>query len=218
MKKHLIIALLAASHSIGASAATVFSTSKVAFLSANTGLTLEDFEGSSLASGNNTGFAGPLNSSTNNSTYAANSVKSGFSLTATSGNIYADRDFGGNVGATVSADNFDANINIIFNNIVTAASIDLLQWLGNTGDWTIEAFDAFDVSLGSIVATTTDTPTFIGIKSDVAIKRIFLDKPDNGAVIDDLRFGNPSSVPAPAAVWLLGSAVGLFALRRKNSL
>jgi len=194
-------------------AAAIFTTNSAAFLAANPGLTLEDFEAASLASGTAGVFAGPLNSATNNSVFQPGDIVAGFSLTTTSGDIYADRDFAGNSGATVSSNFFNADLNIGFTPLVTAIGIDLKQWNGSNGTWTVEAFDVANVSLGSFVTGNT----FLGITSDVAIGRLFINKPDQGAVIDNLRFGAAGTpVPEPSTLTLLGLGIAAGARKLRN--
>jgi len=187
-----------------AKAAVVFSTSQGAFLSANGGLTLETFESANVAAGTDTAVAGPINSVTNNAVFAASSLAAGFTLTPTAGDVYVARDVGGNPGAVVSSNFFAENMNIGFGPAVTAIGIDLLQWFGNDGGWALEIYDTADTLLGSFA---TAAGSFVGITSDVAIGRLFLNKPDSGAVIDNLRFGSKgASVPEPSTLLLVGLA------------
>jgi hypothetical protein len=46
-------------------------------------------------------------------------------------------------------------LSIGFAPLVTALGIDLTQWNGSNGTWTVEAFDFSDVSLGSFVTGNT---------------------------------------------------------------
>jgi hypothetical protein len=211
-------AVLLALSSTAAFAAPVFTTNLAAFTAANPGLTVEGFENANLASGADDAFVGPLNSATNNARFAAGSVAAGFSISApTSNSIYVSRDFGGNAGANVSSNSFNENLNIAFVGGITAIGIDLLQWQGNNGGWAIEVYDAADNLLG---AFATAAGSFVGVVSDVAIARMFLDKPNTGAVIDNLRFGTAgSAVPTPGSLALVSTAVlalGLAGRRRRG--
>lgn len=195
-------------------AAPIFTINEAAFLAANPGLALEDFENANLASGTDTGFAGPLNSATNNSVFATGSVIGGFSLATTAGDIYASRDFAGNTGANVSSNLFNADMNITFASGVTAIGIDLMQWNRNNDGWTVEVYDMSNVLLGSFATTAGG---FVGVTSSEAIGRMFLDKPNSGAVIDNLRFGT-AAVPEPATLLLfaLAGAAGISRARRRD--
>jgi hypothetical protein len=199
-----------------AQSAAVFTTNLAAFNAANPGLTVEGFENANLASGADTAFTGPLNAATNSATFATGSVVPGFSISATGGSaIYASRDVGGNTGANVSSNSFGENLNIAFMGGITAVGIDLLQWFGNNGGWGIEVYDAADNLLGSFA---TAAGSFVGVVSDVAIARMFLDKPNTGAVIDNLRFGTAgSAVPTPGSLLLSATAiVGLCLAGRRR--
>jgi hypothetical protein len=77
-------------------------------------------------------------------------------MTPTSGDVYVSRDFAGNAGVNVSSNQFAADMNIVFTPGVTALGVDLLQWFGNNGPWTVEAFDAGNVSLGSFSTPATE--------------------------------------------------------------
>lgn len=189
-----------------AQAAAIYTTDRVAFDAANPGLAFEGFEAANLPSGTDTAFAGPLNSATNNGVFAAGSVRPGFSIEGSEGGpIYASRDVGGNIGANVSTNVFVENIFIRFAGGVTAVGLDLMQWYDNDGGWTIEAYDAADRLLG---AFSTSSASFIGITATEGIARLFLDKPDVGAVIDNLRFGTAGgTVPVPSSLALAGLAL-----------
>jgi hypothetical protein len=189
-----------------AQSAVVFTTNLAAFNAANPGLTVEGFESANVASGTSTSITGPLNAATNNTVFAAGSVAAGFSISAPSSNsIYVSRDLGGNSGANVSSNFFGENLSIAFTGGVTAIGVDLLQWFGNNGGWAIDIFDTADVLIGSFA---TPAGSFVGVVSTVAIGRMALDKPDTGAVIDNLRFGTAgSAVPTPGTLLLAATAV-----------
>jgi hypothetical protein len=209
------LALGAATATGAAHSAVIFSTNAAAFTAANTGLTVEGFENAAVASGTDTATDATLNAATNNAVFATGSVMPGFTLSTTDGGIYVSRDFGGNTGANVSSNQFGENMNISFAPGVTAVGIDLLQWGGNDGGWTVDLYDAADVLLGSF---STLQGSFVGAVSTSAIARMFLDKPNTGAVIDNLRFGVAgSAVPEPASVLLAGAALlGLAASTRRR--
>jgi hypothetical protein len=212
-----VLATLLVALSVGvvsANAAPIFTTNEAAFLLANPGLALEDFENANLASGTDTSIASPLNSATNNAIFATVSVIPGFSLATTSGGVYVSRDFAGNTGANVSSNVFAADMNVTFGPAVTAIGIDLKQWNGQNGGWTVEVYDINDVLLGSFA---TNAGSFVGITSTDAIARMFLNKPNSGAVIDNLRFG-AAAVPEPSMLLLFGlaGAAGLRQIRRRK--
>lgn len=207
----LLPALLASGPAQGV---VVFTTNSAVWIATHPGAAHEGFENANIASGTATAFTGPLNASTNNSIFATGSVIPGFSLSAVppgSADIYVDRDFGGNTGATVSSNFFGANIDIAFATTVTAIGIDLMQWQGNNGGWTVEVYDSANVLLGSF---STLAGSFVGIDSTDAIARLFIDKPDIGGVIDNLRFG---TVPEPATLLLIALGLLGFGLRRQRA-
>ena len=181
----------------------------------NTGLATEDFENANLLSGEAFGFAGPLNSLTDNSIFAAGSVIDGFSLVPDFGEVYVGKDFGGVPTVGVSSNSFGADINLLFDPDVTAVGLDLFGFANNlVVTWTVTFND--NVTIGSTIVTT---PGFFGVStSSGMISSLFLNKPDSGGVIDNLIFGTPSVVPEPGTLALLG--IGLFGMglarRRKQ--
>jgi PEP-CTERM motif len=211
-----IAAVLALTAATAAQSATLFTTDRATFTAAHSGLTVEGFENAAIGSGSHAAFTGPLNAATNNSSFAPGSVASGFSLFAgESRSVYVSRDVGGNSGANVSSDLFEENMTISFAPGVTALGIDLLQWFGNDGGWALEVYDVTSRLLGSF---STAAGGFVGITSTSEIDRLFLDKPNSGAVIDNLRFGAAHSVPEPGSLLLAALAlVGLRLSQRRKS-
>ena len=210
-----VAASLALAGALSAQAAAVFTTDLFSFTTANAGLTVEGFENANIGSGTDAAFSGPLSATTNNALFATNAVAAGFSVSATdpANSIYVSRDFGGNTGANISSNIFSANLNISFLPGVTAIGIDLLQWQENDDAWSIEIYDLADNLIGSFAVGES---SFVGVTSDVAIGRMFLDKPDTGAVIDNLRFGG-AAVPEPGTLLLVASAAfGLVASSRRR--
>ena len=199
-----LAAALALACAGAAHAAAVFTTNLAAFTAANAGLTVEGFENAAVASGTDTAFTGPVDAATNNGIFATNSVAAGFSITAGENLVYVSRDFGGNTGANVSSNLFGENINIGFAPGVTAIGIDLLQWAGNNDGWAIEIYDLADTLIGSFA---TAAGSFVGVVSSVSIGRMYLDKPNSGAVIDNLRFGAAAAVPEPGSLLLASTAI-----------
>lgn len=193
-----------------AQAAAVYTTDFAAFNAANPDLAFEDFEAANLAPGGVEFMPGPLNAATNNSVFAAGSVRPGFSLEGSEGGrLYVSRDVGGNSGANISSSLLLENIFIHFAAGVTAVGLDLMQWNGSTGGWRIEAYDASDTLLG---AFSVGTDSFVGITAREGIARLLLDKPNSGGVIDNLRFGTAGgTVPLPSSLAL--AALALLVLR-----
>jgi hypothetical protein len=200
---------LALGATLPAQAAASYTADYAAFVAANPGLSLEGFEAASLPSGTDTAVAGPLNATTNNGVFASGSVLPGFSIEGVGGGeLYVSRDLGGNTGANVSTNVFTENLFIRFAAGVTAVGLDLMQWYGNDGGWGVEAYDAAD---NLLVSFSTGEGGFIGITATEGIARLLLDKPDSGAVIDNLRFGTAGgTVAAPSSLALAG--LGLLAL------
>jgi hypothetical protein len=84
------------------------------------------------------------------------------------------------------------------------------------GERTLEAFDIFDVSLGTVSQSDTGAFDVTALFGDVAISSFTLTSPGwDSFKIESVTF---SPVPIPAAVWLFGSALGLLGwMRRKAS-
>lgn len=190
-----------------ARASAVFNTDRNAFIAAHPHLTVEGFESANIGSGQHLGFAGPLSVNTDNGYFRMGDLQTGFAVEALgTGQIYLSRDFGGNSGANVSSNVLTENMNVWFTSGITAVGIDLLQWAGNDGGWTVEAYDIADNLLGRYITLASG---FMGLTSSVPIARLFLDKPDVGGVIDNLRFGvagGGHTVPEPSSLLLVAGA------------
>lgn len=112
----------------------------------------------------------------------------------------------GGGGASVSIRN---DFQIIFTRPVTAFGVDLLAYQGFPAAGVISVYDTAGVLLGDTSVNGAVGGNFFGWENAGGIGKVFIhDNPlGNYIQFDNLAFG-AAPVPVPAAVWLLGSAVG----------
>jgi hypothetical protein len=106
----------------------------------------------------------------------------------------------------------------IFDSPITIVGFDVTLM----NSMSLEAFSdtAGTLSLGSLGFgdNATNTPVLIGLVSDTPFRRLVLtaSPTSSAAEVENFRYENTGTAPAPASLWLLGSGLALFAAWRRR--
>jgi hypothetical protein len=117
----------------------------------------------------------------------------------------------------LNGDGFNGNI-----------AFDLLSPVNGVGAWSnlvdggaIKAFDGLGLTGNLIGTAALNEGSFGGLISSALVRSVEITCDFNSDLkcgVFDIQFGTVSSVPTPAAVWLLGSGlIGLIGMRKKSS-
>jgi hypothetical protein len=223
MKLHFRLPVLFLIGTCLAEAALIRYDSRSTFESAYSNIVLETFESAAVGSGTFSVIASPLSASTNNSVFAAGSVRPGFSVGGVSQSLIAlGQGIVTGSSKAVGHSSFVDNLQLLFAPGVQYAGFDyfLAAGLGMplAGSLTIEVFGTSG-SLGSYVLNTTGIQ-FFGVYSDAdAITEILLSGANQtgSKFVDNVTLPGSNPIPEPGT-WTLGLlGLGcLLGLRRRG--
>lgn len=158
-------------------------------------LALETFDGGATDAGTVGACSEPLDAASDDDCFAPGNLIEGFAVTSSLGNgvVALGEQFLGPAQASpiVGASQYAERTIVTFDPPVEAFSADVFN--ATVGDFTIEAFDETDASLGTATVTNSaiDEGVFVGLVSSVPMARVVVAAAgDHGELIDNLRFGN----------------------------
>jgi hypothetical protein len=130
---------------------------------------------------------------------------------------------GSSVGSTLPVLSYFEPISLQFvltNTATSAVTSKIGAWNDPTGS--IIHLSVFDINGNLLESAQADQGFFIGISNPLIASATFSyisTQSVNGFSLDDVTFGPVSAVPAPAAIWLFGSALICLAgvAKRKNT-
>jgi len=172
----------------------VFYTTQVEFDNMCPGLPVESFD--YINSPGATGCNGPFNSATNDACYSPGALMPGFSMDAIpvvgdGSMVTIAAGFLGNPSVIVGPNFFDDNNEILFDQSVTGAGIEVTAPFATGASVTVNVFGVGNVFLGSfpIIVPLTPATQFIGITSTVPFDRLTFTG-YTGDLFDNLSFGD----------------------------
>jgi PEP-CTERM motif len=214
----LLVALLL---SVPAYADLLTFSSAAAFGLAAPGLPIETFESGLVGAGGLTSCTSPLSGAAASPCFPLGGLLPGVVYSSTPDPVMVVIGAGffglGNTSKVLGPTLFASTMNITFTS-ANAVGFDVYPGLA-TGNILISVFSPAEVSLGSFTIPGVAGGSFFGVVSTTDLigrVNIASQSASPGEVIDNLRFGTPTTVPEPSSLLLLaaGSAIA-FRLRRR---
>ena len=204
-KKNGLISHEIINNSLRAPMSLAYYSSRTLFDSENPGLPVEDFENANIAPGTINTFPSPLDQFTNNAFFTTGSILPGIQLNSIGNNptrlaILGSGAYSGNPSKIALPDYFANNAQFLFNPAIYSVGLDAIDLTGGT-QCTIEIYDVGGNLLGSVIAATSASGIFWGVKSDTPIGEIRLVSP-SAAGADNIAFGNVTQ-PVPVSDWAI---------------
>jgi hypothetical protein len=191
------------------------------FNAAAPGLPLETFESGLVSPGGVTLCDGPLSSASASSCFAAGTLLPGITYSAEPGTQMVVLGAGfpgvGNTSKVIGPNVFADTLDLTFMS-ANAVGFDFYPGLA-AGNVAISIFSPANDLLGSFLINAPLGPSFFGVTSDTdfgSIGRINVASQSSspGELIDNVAFGNVSTVPEPASLLLVGSCLLTLVLSR----
>jgi hypothetical protein len=197
-------------------------TDRATFDAAAPGLPVETFENNSAAG--IVSFPDPLDSTTNNGTFAPGDILPGISFSVIDNGGSGDLvllpagSLGGGAPPTdvVGPNTFVEALQIDLLPAVTAIGLDVFG-LANPNNLNVSFFDGGSL-LGSVTVFAGSTATFVGATNfGGSITRVTTNLSDVGELVDDVAFGTPAAAPSPSVFSLMAIGLGGLVARRKGA-
>jgi len=212
-----IISLLCILAACSTSAA-VYYTDSTLFTDILSGSHTETFDSSYTSSGS---FAGPLDSSTDNTKFKLGDIEDGIRFSVSANGLYRGKNGGDwSLGCQQIAPGVTMTIALLTADI-TAIGMDIVDDYGMERSPSVKVYDTANVEIGSWTGyVAKGGRTFFGVSSSVAIGKITIWSGPSPA-IDNVTFGNtkaPAAVPEPATLLGFGIPMLMVGLGKIKSL